>query len=39
VLVDPQLQVVYGGKVETQALPADVLVGVLAPLLGLKRFP
>src|SRR5829696_619017 len=30
---------VYGGKAETQALSPYVLVGVLAPLLGLERLP
>jgi hypothetical protein len=39
VLVDAQLQMIYRRKAETQALPANVLVGVLAPLLGLERFP
>src|SRR5918997_3157978 len=39
VLVDAQLEVVYRSEAEAQPLPADVLVGVPAPLLGLERFP
>src|SRR5215212_3527387 len=39
VLVDAQLEVVYRGEAEAQPLPADVLVGVPAPLLGLERLP
>src|SRR5215212_11644849 len=38
-LVDTQLQVVYCGEVEPQTPSAYVLVRVLAPLLGLERFP
>ena len=36
VLVDAQLEVVYRSEAEAQPLPADVLVGVPAPLLSLE---
>src|SRR5215213_8276411 len=39
VLVDAQLEVVYRGEAEPQPLPAEVLVGVPAPLLGLECLP
>src|SRR5215210_214463 len=39
VLVDAQLEVVYRCKAETQAPSPYILVGVLAPLLGLEGLP